>query len=133
MYTYRGVRINTLYTHHLKGGDCVDLPDNIDWPDRTREWWQKWVEAPIVKDWTPLQWEFLLDTALLHATVWGSGDMSKLSELRTRTTLLGGLPGVEPAAKLSKAGKKSAADTAATAEGTPLDELAKRRKSRMVG
>lgn len=111
----------------------MDLPDNIDWPERTREWWQKWVEAPIVKGWTPLQWEFLLDTALLHATVWGSGDMSKLSELRTRTTLLGGLPGQEPAAKLPKAGKKGSAVSAATAESTPLDELAKRRKSRMVG
>lgn len=106
----------------------MDLPESLDWPERTREWWAAWVESPITSDWTPLQWEFLLDTALLHATVWGVGDVTKAGELRTRVDRLGGLPAVSkavPAAPVvvSEAAKKV----------TPLDELEQRRAARSAG
>ena len=105
----------------------MDLPESIDWPERTREWWSAWVESPHTKDWTPLQWEYLLDTALLHATVWGSGDVAKAAELRTRVERMGGIPlkGAPAAAQ--------PAQVATTKVVTPLDELAERRAGRSAG
>ena len=100
-----------------------ELPDSIDWPERTREWWQAWVTAPITAAWTDLQWEYLLDTALLHATVWGNGDVTKAGELRARVEKLGALPGQSSPAPAAPAEKVV----------TPLDELASRRSHRSAG
>lgn len=103
----------------------MELPDSIDWPERTRQWWAAWVESPHTQAWTPLQWEYLLDTALLHATVWGSGDVAKAAELRTRVERMGGIP------------LKGAPTVSPTAPAvkvvTPLDELAQRRSDRSAG
>ena len=46
----------------------MDLPEDIDWPDRTQAWWTAWVDSPLTAAWTPLQWEYLLDTRLVHVT-----------------------------------------------------------------
>lgn len=109
----------------------MELPDILDWPERTRDWWGAWVESPITKDWEPLTWEYLLDTALLHATVWGSGDMSKLGELRARVERLGGVPEKTKGAGVSV--KQEAPAARPKSESTVLDELAARRKSRAAG
>lgn len=110
----------------------MELPDILDWPERTRDWWGAWVESPITKDWDQLTWEYLLDTALLHATVWGSGDMSKLGELRARVERLGGVP--EKTKGVSGSGvKPEASAPGPKSEPTVLDELAARRKNRAAG
>lgn len=69
-----------------------DLPQGADrWPARTREWWQTWRESPIAADFTAVDWEFLLETALLHARFWG-GDSSVAGELRLRVAKFGATP-----------------------------------------
>jgi len=66
--------------------------DGTDWPDRTREWWAMWGETPLADHFMDIDWQFLLDTALLHAAVWGAGDFSKLPELRIRVAKYGATP-----------------------------------------
>lgn len=69
-----------------------DLPDDIDWPGQTVTWWRMWRESPLSDHFMSSDWSFLLDTALLHAAVWGSGDFTKLAELRVRVAKFGATP-----------------------------------------
>lgn len=65
------------------------LPDVTDWPEVTRRWWDTWGAEPMAADFRPTDWDFLLDTALLHAKVWGEGDLKLLAELRLRVAKMG--------------------------------------------
>lgn len=58
------------------------------WPERTREWWATWVASPQAEHFSSTDWEFLLDTALIHAKVW-AGDLSAAPELRLRVAKFG--------------------------------------------
>jgi hypothetical protein len=59
------------------------------WPEATRRWWSTWGDEPMARDFTATDWDFLLDTALLHARVWGKGDLKLLAELRLRVAKMG--------------------------------------------
>lgn len=58
------------------------------WPERTREWWDMWKNSPQAEHFSFTDWEFLLDTALIHAKLW-NGDMSVSGELRLRVSKFG--------------------------------------------
>lgn len=73
-------------------GEQPPLPDWVDWPTRTVEWWEMWRESPLSEHFTASDWEFLLDTALLHAAVWGGGNLDRLAELRLRVAKFGATP-----------------------------------------
>ncbi|MBP2325338.1 hypothetical protein JOF56_005723 [Kibdelosporangium banguiense] len=68
-----------------------ELPDTVDWPEQTRRWWNTWRTSPQAQSMTPTDWDFLLDTALLHAELW-SGVASVAPELRLRVGKLGATP-----------------------------------------
>jgi hypothetical protein len=68
-----------------------DLPDTMDWPAQTRRWWETWRSSPQAQTLTDTDWDFLLDTALLHAELW-SGNGSVASELRLRVAKFGATP-----------------------------------------
>lgn len=68
-----------------------ELPDCIPWPEVTREWWQMWRESPQSSEFGSTDWDFLLDTALIHADVW-SGNLDRLAELRIRVAKFGATP-----------------------------------------
>lgn len=59
------------------------------WPEATRRWWATWGAEPMARDFTATDWDFLLDTALLHAKVWGFGKLNLLTELRLRVAKMG--------------------------------------------
>lgn len=61
------------------------------WPERTREWWRMWAESPLSVDFTASDWDFLLDTALLHAKYW-LGDTKLAGEIRLRCAKFGQTP-----------------------------------------
>lgn len=65
-----------------------DLPEQYEWPQRTQDWWQMWRETPQAELFTATDWDFLLDTALLHAQFW-LGDTSVSGELRLRVAKFG--------------------------------------------
>lgn len=59
------------------------------WPEATRQWWATWGAEPLARDFAATDWDFLLDTALIHAKVWGDGDLKLLPELRLRVAKMG--------------------------------------------
>lgn len=50
-----------------------------------------WGEHPLSQDFTDLEWQYLLDTALIHAAAWG-GDLKAMPELRLRCAKFGVTP-----------------------------------------
>lgn len=61
------------------------------WPARTRTWWKKWGESPQAGSFTATDWDYLLDTALLHARYW-QGETGVAGELRLRIAKFGATP-----------------------------------------
>jgi hypothetical protein len=59
------------------------------WPKRTRDWWAMWRDAPQAEMFSDTDWDFLLDTARLHAAYWGEGALSVANELRIRVAKFG--------------------------------------------
>lgn len=72
--------------------DQPPLPEGYDWPQRTQDWWKMWGESALSRTFSSNDWDFLLDTALLHAAAWGQGNMSAMVELRLRVAKFGATP-----------------------------------------
>lgn len=68
-----------------------DLPGGIDWPVVTLAWWETWRRSPQAQMFTETDWDFLVDTALLHARFW-AGDEKVAAELRLRVAKFGATP-----------------------------------------
>lgn len=69
--------------------DQPSLPNSIPWPDETLAWWNNWGKSPQAELFSATDWDFLMDTAVLHADMWGNGNTAVLPELRIRTSRLG--------------------------------------------
>lgn len=68
-----------------------DLPAGIAWHDQTRKWWDNWRKSAIAQTMTTEDWDFMLDTALLHNEFWG-GESKHAAELRLRVAKFGASP-----------------------------------------
>lgn len=68
-----------------------ELPPVCDWPARTIAWWETWRRSPQAGEFTRTDWDFLIDTAVLHAAYW-NGNMSIAAELRLRVAKFGATP-----------------------------------------
>ena len=68
-----------------------DLPDSMEWPSATREWWETWRRSAQASTFTETDWSFLVDTAVLHAEFW-LGDRKSAPELRLRVAKFGATP-----------------------------------------
>ena len=68
-----------------------DLPDDYAWPSRTVQWWQTWRKSAQSQTFTDTDWDFLLDTAFLHAE-YALGNMALAAELRLRVSKYGATP-----------------------------------------
>jgi hypothetical protein len=77
--------------------DGVRVTREAAWPVRTVAWWEMWGESAIAERFTASDWEFLLDTAMIHAAFW-DGDLKQGAELRQRVAKFGATP--EDRAKL---------------------------------
>jgi len=77
-----------------------DLPEGVfangeDWHPATRRWWDSWRRSPQgVKMMTAPDWDYLLDTALLHHQMWQSGgkNSERAAEIRMRVAAFGATP-----------------------------------------
>lgn len=65
------------------------LPAGTDWPPETEEWFAAWRDSDRTDGWDAPQWQFLFDTAVVHALVYGSQQFSWLQELRVREQHMG--------------------------------------------
>jgi hypothetical protein len=68
-----------------------ELPAGYDWPERTQRWWNTWRTCAQASTLTDTDWDFLLDTATLHAALW-SGNGMVAGELRLRVAKFGATP-----------------------------------------
>jgi hypothetical protein len=68
------------------------LPDGADWHPRTKALWESLRKLPLLKNELDLGWEFLLDTALMHHTMWSKGRWEFASEVRLRLAKYGATP-----------------------------------------
>lgn len=115
-----------------RGPDLPDdvLPDGEDWHPATVRWWDTWRLSPQAQQFTDTDWRFLLDTALMHHTMWSKGRWEYAGELRLRSAKFGATP--EDRMRL-----KQTVHTAADAPEEPSVEqntASKRRKDlRIVG
>ena len=71
--------------------DLPPHPGEEEWPQRTRDWWEMWVASPQADTFSSTDWDFLLDTALLHARLW-RGEVTAAPELRLRVAKFGATP-----------------------------------------
>lgn len=103
----------------LYGPDLPEgvLPDGESWHPQTVKFWESLRRFPLLKDEPEIGWQFLVDTALMHHTMWTKGRWEFASELRLRVAKYGATPEdrmrlkikVEtPAAAPSKKSKSSA-------------------------
>lgn len=78
----------------LRGPELPDgvLPDGEDWHPRTLAWWDTWRRSAQAQTFTATDWDFLLDTALMHHTMWLKGRWEFASELRLRAAKFGATP-----------------------------------------
>jgi hypothetical protein len=82
----------------------------FEWPARTREWWKMWAESPLSADFTQTDWDFLMDTALIHARYW-NGDLKQAAELRLRVAKFGATPEDRARLRISFAAADDAEDS----------------------
>lgn len=93
--THREAELQTLEgTGELYGPELPEgvLPDGASWHPRTVALWDSLRGLPLLKYELPLGWEFLLDTALMHHTMWSKGRWEFASEVRLRLAKYGATP-----------------------------------------
>jgi len=101
-----------------------ELPDEFAWCSRTRQWWDLWRRSPQAQSFIDTDWDFLLDTAMLHHEFW-SGNASVAAELRLRVAKYGATP--EDRARLRL--QVAPADAKPQAEARPTSSA---RRSRLL-
>lgn len=71
-----------------------DLNGNpIDWHPVTRRWWENWRTSPQASRMlSEPDWDYLLDTALIHHNMWKNGRWEFASEVRLRVAKFGATP-----------------------------------------
>jgi hypothetical protein len=74
----------------LRGFDLPPL-DDAEWHPATVQWWATWRSSAQATTFTPTDWSFLLDTALLHDALW-HGRPDAAGELRLRVAKFGATP-----------------------------------------
>ena len=68
-----------------------DLPAGIAWHEQTRRWWDTWRVSAIAQTMHAEDWDFMLDTAVLHNDFW-QGETKHAAELRLRVAKFGASP-----------------------------------------
>lgn len=63
-----------------------------DWHPMTKLWWESWRTSALAQTWTDTDWVFLIDTALMHHTMWAKGRWEFASEVRLRAAKFGATP-----------------------------------------
>ncbi len=68
------------------------LPAGVKWHARTKAWWATWGDSPQAERFIATDWNFLLDTAVLHNMMWTDELWGLASEIRLRVAKFGATP-----------------------------------------
>jgi hypothetical protein len=108
-------------------------PLRMEWHPQTVKWWENWRRSPMAQQFLPTDWDFLLDTAVMHHIMWITGKPDGAAEIRLRVAKFGAT--VEDRARLRldielpDKKKSKAATQQGLAEVTDLDS----RRQRLMG
>jgi hypothetical protein len=65
----------------------------VPWHPMTVKWWNSWRKSPqAMRMMTGPDWDFLLDTALMHHEMWSAKKWELAAEVRLRVTKFGATP-----------------------------------------
>jgi ribosomal protein L31E len=64
----------------------------VEWHRRTVQWWAMWRDAPQAVHFMATDWDFLIDTALMHHAMWSRGQWTLAAEVRLRVAKFGATP-----------------------------------------
>lgn len=106
-----------------------ELPEDIEWHPRTMAWWDTWRRSPQAQQFTATDWSFLLDTALMHHTMWLKEKWEFAAELRLRAAKLGAT--VEDRLRL-RLTIETPGDAKRPVDGASVADIASRR-ARLMG
>lgn len=68
------------------------LPPGVRWHARTRQWWAMWGASPQAEHFMATDWDFLIDTALMHHAMWSKKQWTLAAEVRLRVGKFGATP-----------------------------------------
>ena len=115
----------------LRGPELPEgvLPDGEDWHPQTRALWDALRRNPLLADEPDLGWQFLVDTALMHHTMWQKGRWEFASEVRLRVAKYGATPEDRQRLKV----KIATPEQVKAESDTPADTTSRRRNMRIAG
>ncbi|MER5365748.1 hypothetical protein [Streptomyces sp. NPDC002722] len=75
-----------------------------EWHPMTLAGWKTWRESAQAQTFTATEWAFLIDTALMHHSMWDKGQWTLAAEVRLRAAKFGATP--EDRARLKLQGRR---------------------------
>lgn len=72
----------------LRGPELPPMDEEC-WHPRTLAWWETWRRSPQSQRFVATDWDFLIDTALMHHTMWSKARWEFAAELRLRAAKFG--------------------------------------------
>lgn len=105
------------------------LPDGASWHPQTVALWTALRRNPLLADEPDLGWQFLIDTALMHHTMWEKGRWEFASEVRLRVAKYGATPEDRMRLKV----KIAKPEQGAPESTTPASATARRRNLHIAG
>ena len=107
------------------------LPDGESWHPQTVALWESLRQSPLLANEPELGWQFLIDTALMHHTMWTKGRWEFASEVRLRVAKFGATPEDRMRLKIKIDGPAKPAVSGPRPEGGVTD--IKSRRARLTG
>ncbi|WP_433038614.1 hypothetical protein [Actinomycetospora sp. CA-053990] len=105
------------------------LPNGGDWHPQTRDLWDALRRNPLLAGEPDLGWQFLIDTMLMHHTMWTKDKWEFAAEVRLRVAKFGATP--EDRMRLKMKVEKPDTDKQ-TGPATVTDATAHRRNLRIA-
>ncbi|MEV4939548.1 hypothetical protein [Streptomyces zaomyceticus] len=103
----------------------------LPWHPRTVAWWESWRSSAQAQTFVATDWDFLIDTALMHHTMWAKGRWEFASEVRLRAAKFGATPEDRARLKLKVDDPTNAPQRPVQAAGNVTDITS--RKARLTG
>ncbi|MHB0899564.1 phage terminase small subunit [Streptomyces californicus] len=120
-----------------------ELPDGVlgvntktgeltEWHPMTLLWWDTWRRSAQAQTFTDTDWAFLVDTALMHHSMWDKGQWTLAAEVRLRAAKFGATPEDRARLKLKVDDPTAAPQRPAQAPGGNVTDITS-RKARLTG
>ncbi|MFB7671352.1 hypothetical protein ACFC26_08025 [Kitasatospora purpeofusca] len=100
----------------------------LDWHPMTQRWWTSWRTSPLAQTFLSTDWDFLVDTALMHHTMWSKGRWEYASEIRLRAAKFGATPEDRMRLKIQVETPGTARPAASTAPAGVTDIASRRSR-----